>query len=34
VSALIQQPAVLRFAIDENTTIAVNGDEVEVIGDG
>ena len=34
VSALIQQPAVLGFGIDENTAIAVNGDEIEVIGDG
>ena len=34
ISALIQQPAVLGFGIDENTAIAVNGDEVEVIGEG
>jgi cyanophycinase len=34
VSALIQQPAVLGFGIDENTAIAVNGDEIEVIGEG
>ena len=34
VSALIQQPAVLGFGIDENTAIAVDGDEIEVIGDG
>ena len=34
ISALIQQPAVLGFGIDENTAIAVNGNEVEVIGEG
>ena len=34
VSALIQQPAVLGLGIDENTAIAVNGDEIEVIGEG
>ena len=34
VSALIQQPAVLGFGIDEDTAIAVNGDEIEVIGKG
>ena len=34
ISALIQQPAVLGFGIDENTAIAVNGDEIEVIGEG
>ncbi len=34
ISALIQQPAVLGFGIDENTAIAVDGDEVEVIGEG
>lgn len=34
VSALIQQPAVLGFGIDENTAIAVNGDEIEVLGEG
>jgi cyanophycinase len=34
VSALIQQPGVLGFGIDENTAIAVNGDEIEVIGEG
>ena len=33
VSALIQQPAVLGFGIDENTAIAVHGDEVKVIGE-
>lgn len=31
---MIQQPAVLGFGIDENTAIAVDGDEIEVIGDG
>lgn len=34
VSALLQQPAVLGFGIDEDTAIAVNGDEIEVIGEG
>ena len=34
VSALMQQPAVLGFGIDENTAIAVHGDEIEVIGEG
>lgn len=34
VSALMQQSATLGFGIDENTAIAVNGDEVEVIGEG
>ena len=34
ISALIQQPAVLGFGIDEDTAIAVNGDEIEVIGAG
>ncbi|BAU67311.1 cyanophycinase [Stanieria sp. NIES-3757] len=34
ISALIQQPAVLGFGIDENTAIAVKGDEIEVIGEG
>jgi cyanophycinase len=34
VSALMQQPAVLGFGIDENTAIAVDGDEVEIIGEG
>ena len=34
VSALLQQPAVLGFGIDEDTAIAVTGDEIEVIGKG
>ncbi len=34
ISALIQQPAVLGFGIDEDTAIAVDGDEIEVIGEG
>jgi cyanophycinase len=34
ISALIQQPAILGFGIDENTAIAVKGDEVEIIGEG
>lgn len=33
-SAIAQQPVVLGFGIDENTAIAVNGHEVEVIGAG
>ena len=34
VSALMQQPATLGFGIDEDTAVAVNGDELEVIGSG
>jgi cyanophycinase len=34
ISALIQQPAVLGFGIDENTAIIVDGNEFEVIGYG
>jgi cyanophycinase len=34
VSALMQQPALLGFGIDENTAIAVKGDRIEVIGEG
>jgi cyanophycinase len=34
VSALMQQPAVLGFGIDENTAIVVKGDEIEVVGEG
>lgn len=34
ISALLQQPAVLGFGIDENTAIVVTGDELEVIGEG
>ena len=34
VSALMQQPATLGFGIDEDTAIAVKGDELEVIGAG
>ena len=33
-SAAAQQPVVLGFGIDENTAIAINGSEVEVIGEG
>nr|WP_242025765.1 cyanophycinase [Leptolyngbya sp. FACHB-36] len=33
-SAVSQQPVVLGFGIDENTAIAVNGNEIEVIGAG
>lgn len=32
-SAIAQQPVVLGFGIDENTAIAINGSEVEVIGE-
>ncbi len=34
ISALLLQPAVLGFGIDENTAIVVRGDEFEVIGEG
>jgi cyanophycinase len=34
ISALLLQPAVLGFGIDENTAILVSGDEFEVIGEG
>jgi cyanophycinase len=34
VSAVSQQPVNLGFGIDENTAIAINGKELEVIGDG
>lgn len=34
VSALVQQPAVLGFGIDENTAIAVDGEQIVVLGDG
>jgi cyanophycinase len=33
VTALLLQPAVLGFGIDENTAILVSGDELEVIGE-
>lgn len=33
-SALVQQPAVLGFGIDENTAVVVNGDKLQVIGLG
>ncbi|NJN86882.1 MAG: cyanophycinase [Leptolyngbyaceae cyanobacterium SL_7_1] len=33
-SAVAQQPVVLGFGIDENTAIAVNGNTIEVIGEG
>lgn len=32
-AALSQQPAVLGFGIDENTAIAINGKDIEVIGE-
>ncbi len=34
VSALMQQSVPLGFGIDENTAIAVNGDEVDIFGEG
>ncbi|MBD3881672.1 cyanophycinase [Phormidium tenue FACHB-886] len=34
IAALVQQPAVLGFGIDEDTAVIVNGDELEVIGQG
>jgi cyanophycinase len=34
ITALVQQPAVLGFGIDENTAVIVKGDELEVIGQG
>jgi len=33
-SALMQQPAVLGFGIDENTAIVVDGTSLQVIGEG
>ncbi len=33
-SAVAQQPVVLGFGIDENTALAVSGNELEVIGEG
>lgn len=33
-AAVAQQPVVLGFGIDENTAIAINGNHVEVIGEG
>jgi cyanophycinase len=33
-SAMLQKPKVLGFGIDENTAIIVNGDRVEVMGEG
>lgn len=34
ITALIREPAVLGFGIDENTAIAVTDDQIEVIGEG
>jgi cyanophycinase len=34
IAALVQQPAVLGFGIDEDTAIVVDGDEIKVIGRG
>lgn len=33
-SAVAQQPVVLGFGIDENTAIVVDGDQIEVVGEG
>jgi cyanophycinase len=33
-AAIAQQPVALGFGIDENTAIAINGSELEVIGEG
>ncbi|MCM1981429.1 cyanophycinase [Lyngbya confervoides] len=33
-SAVVQQPVVLGFGIDEDTAIAVSGNEIEVLGSG
>lgn len=34
ISAVVQQPVILGFGIDENTAIVVDGNQVEVIGEG
>lgn len=34
ISALVQQPSVLGFGIDEDTAIVIEGDELEVVGSG
>lgn len=34
ISALIQEPAVLGFGIDENTAMAITDNQIEVIGEG
>lgn len=34
ISALVQQPSVLEFGIDEDTAIVIEGDELEVVGNG
>ncbi|BAY15799.1 cyanophycinase [Nostoc sp. HK-01] len=34
ITALIHEPAVLGFGIDENTAIAVTDDQIEIIGEG
>jgi cyanophycinase len=34
ISALLQQPAILGFGIDEDTAIIVDGDELTVVGRG
>ncbi|MBU7586165.1 MAG: cyanophycinase [Nostoc sp. TH1S01] len=34
ITALVREPAVLGFGIDENTAIAVTDDQIEIIGEG
>ncbi|MBD2448969.1 cyanophycinase [Nostoc sp. FACHB-152] len=34
ITALVREPAVLGFGIDENTAIAITDDQIEVIGEG
>ena len=34
ISALVQQPSVLGFGIDEDTAVVIEGDELEVVGKG
>ena len=34
IAALSQQPAILGFGIDENTSIIVSDDQLEVVGEG
>ncbi|MBD2489912.1 cyanophycinase [Aulosira sp. FACHB-615] len=34
ITALVREPAVLGFGIDENTAIAITDDQIEIIGEG
>lgn len=34
ISALVQQPSVLGFGIDEDTAVVIEGDQLEVVGKG